>query len=291
MLAVATLLRRRSPDPSYNWLSTHDIENLLHLAGFESITHCGYTLLPIKLPGLDWLMNSFLAKMPLFNQLSLTWRIVARPQPKTILEPDESSEPSVSILIPTRNEMGNIEPAFTRIPKLGKWTELIFVDGNSDDGTIEEINRCIDKYGQQWHRVELLNQTGKGKGQAVRQGFAECRGDILMILDSDLTMPPEELTKYYEAIVSGKGEFINGCRLVYPMEKEAMRFLNMLGNFFFANLFTWLLGNRLRIRSAEQKCCGGMIMKRSPLTAHISAISTRSAILIFSSALPASTSK
>ena len=257
VLAVATLLKRRSPDTSYNWLSTSDIKNLLQLAGFESITHCGNTLLPMRLPGLNWLMNHFLAKMPLLNQLSLTWRIVARPGPNMDTEQRGITEPTVSILIPTRNEKGNIEPAFTRIPKLGKWTELIFVDGNSDDGTVEEINRCIDKYGSQWHRVELLNQSGKGKGQAVRQGFAECHGDILMILDSDLTMPPKELTKYYEAIVSGKGEFINGCRLVYPMEKQAMRFLNMVGNFFFACLFTWLLGQRIK-----DTLCGTKVLWR-----------------------------
>lgn len=246
VLAAATLLGRRSPDTSYNWLSTHDIENLLHLSGFEAITHSGHTLLPIRLPGLNWLMNRFLAKVPLFNQLCLIWRIIAWPCPKVGIEKTNSEQPTVSIVIPTRNEKNNIEQVFTRTPKLGKWTELVFVDGNSDDGTVEEINRCIDKYGQQWHRVVLLHQSGEGKGQAVRQGFAECRAEILMILDSDLTMPPEELPKYYGAIVSGKGEFINGCRLVYPMEKQAMRFLNMIGNYFFACLFTWLLGQRVK---------------------------------------------
>jgi len=246
VLAMATLLRRRSPDPCYNWLSTHDIENLLHLSGFEAVTHFGRTLLPVRLPGLNWIMNRLLAKMPAFNWFCLTWIIVARLSPEVALEKKGGGEPTVSIVIPTRNEKGNIEAAFTRTPKLGKWTELIFVDANSDDGTIEEINRCTERYGGQWHRVLLLHQSGKGKAQAVRQGFAECQGDILMILDSDLTMPPEELPKYYEAIVSGKGEFINGCRLVYPMEKKAMRFLNMVANHFFARLFTWLLGQRIK---------------------------------------------
>ncbi len=257
ILALATLLRRRELDPSYNWLSTNDIENLLNLSGFEEVTHSGRTLLPVRIPGLSWIMNRLLAKLPMFNWFCLTWIIVARPSPQVGPKKEDGDEPTVSIVIPTRNEKGNIEEAFTRTPKMGKWTELIFVDANSKDGTIEEINRCIEKLGDQWHRVLLLHQSGDGKGQAVRQGFAECQGDVLMILDSDLTMPPEELPKYYEAIVSGKGEFINGCRLVYPMEKKAMRFLNMVANHFFACLFTWLLGQRVK-----DTLCGTKVLWR-----------------------------
>ncbi|MGA1794919.1 MAG: glycosyltransferase [bacterium] len=245
VLGFATLIGRRSPDPSYNWLSTNDIKNLLCLAGYEVVTTSSRTLLPIRIPLVNWFFNRLLAKMPIFSSLCLTWGIVARPSPGTVSS-GRSEEPTVSIVIPTRNERGNIEDAFTRTPKMGKSTELIFVDGHSDDGTIEEIKRCMDKYGKEWHRAVLINQSGRGKGQAVRQGFAQCEGDVLMILDSDLTMPPEELPKYYNAIVTGKGEFINGCRLVYPMEKKAMRFLNMIGNYFFAGLFTWLLGQRIK---------------------------------------------
>jgi SAM-dependent methyltransferase len=252
VLALATLLGRRSPDPSYNWLSTNDIKNLLSLSGFEVVTLSGRTLLPVRIPLLDWIMNRFIAKLPFFNLLCLTWRIVARPCPQA-----PADECTVSVVVPTFNEKGNIEDAFKRIPKMGKWTELIFVDAGSTDGTREEIQRCIEEYGPQWHRVRMLRQTGAGKGQAVRQGFDRCEGDILMILDSDLTMPPEELVKYYQAIVSGKGEFINGCRLVYPMEKKAMRFLNMVANYFFATLFTWLLGQRIK-----DTLCGTKVLWR-----------------------------
>lgn len=242
ILKFATWIGQRQKDTNYNWLSSKDIKNLLYLADYEVITQTGRTLLPLNVPVLGWFMNRFLAKMPLFNWFCLTWRIVARPRPVK----READEPSVSIVIPTRNERGNIEAAFLRTPKLGKWTELIFVDGHSNDGTIEEIGRCTKKYGGQWHRVELVHQSGKGKGNAVRQGFAACSSDILMILDSDLTMPPEELGKYYEAIIEGKGDLINGCRLIYPVEKQAMRFLNLIANHLFANLFTWLLDQRIK---------------------------------------------
>ncbi|MHC4530665.1 MAG: glycosyltransferase family 2 protein, partial [Planctomycetota bacterium] len=227
------------------------------LSGFEEVTHSGRTLLPLRIPVLSWIMNRLLAKMPLFSWFCLTWVLVARPCPATGRGRGKHDEPTVSVLVPTRNEKGNIEEAFTRTPNMGKWTELVFVDGNSDDGTVEEIERCIEKYGPQWHRALLLHQSGKGKGQAVRQGFDECQGDILMILDSDLTMPPEELPKYYEAIVSSRGEFINGCRLVYPMEKKAMRFLNMIANHAFATLFTWLLGQRVK-----DTLCGTKVLWR-----------------------------
>lgn len=242
ILAFATFIGRRQKIPNYSWLSSKDIANLLNLAGYETITQTGRTLLPLDIPVLGWFMNRFLAKMPLFNWFCLTWRIVARPAPAG----KQDLAPTVSIVIPTRNERGNIEAAFLRTPKLGSWTELIFVDGHSDDGTVEEITRCRDKYGAQWHRVVLLHQQGKGKADAMRQGFAACQGDILIILDSDLTMPPEELGKYYDAIVEGKGDFINGCRLIYPTEKQAMRFLNLIANHLFAGLFTWLLDQRVK---------------------------------------------
>ncbi|MDP2724847.1 MAG: glycosyltransferase family 2 protein [Syntrophales bacterium] len=92
----------------------------------------------------------------------------------------------------------------------------------------------------------MLRQSGVGKGDAVRLGFAHAKGDILMILDADLTVPPECLPRFYDVLHRGKGEFANGVRLVYPMEKEAMRFLNLMGNKFFSRAFSWLLGQPIK---------------------------------------------
>ena len=256
ILSLATWLRLRKPIPDYNWLSTKDIQNLLHLAGFEPICGSGRILLPLGIPLVAAFFNRFLAKLPLIRHLCLSQYIIARPMPSVFPIPTE--KPSVSILVPTRNEKGNIEDLFKRTPPMGAWTELVFVDGHSEDGTVEEIERCSKAYGPSWRDVVLIPQTGKGKGQAVRQGMDQCKGDILMILDSDLTMPPEELPKYYEAICQGKGEFINGCRLVYPQEQKAMRFLNMLANHCFAALFTWLLNQRIK-----DTLCGTKVFWRS----------------------------
>jgi glycosyltransferase involved in cell wall biosynthesis len=204
-------------------------------------------LCPFNFPILTPFLNRFLAKIPFFQHFCLACYIIARPHKHRVPEINHPYEDaSVSVVIPTRNEKGNIENIFTRVPQMGRWTELIFVDGNSTDGTVETILECQHEHEHQWKHVELLQQTGKGKGQAMRQAFDICRGDIFMILDSDLTMPPEDLPKYYHALLDRKGECINGCRLIYPMEKQAMRFLNMVANKLFASLFTWLLGQPIK---------------------------------------------
>ncbi|MBW2733602.1 MAG: glycosyltransferase [Deltaproteobacteria bacterium] len=241
----AEKIGRRRPQKIANWLSVQDTLNMLVLADFEPITVAGRILLPLDVPVLSQLANKLLDKLPVAELVTLAWFVVARPAPALEGRSDQPP-PSVSVVVPTLNERGNIEGAFTRTPQMGRWTELVFIDGNSSDGTQEEIARCTELHGHRWNRVLSLVQQGKGKGDAVRQAFDGCRGDILMILDSDLTMPPEDLTKYYAAITSRQGEFINGCRLVYPMEDEAMRFFNILGNYFFSKVFTYLLGQPVK---------------------------------------------
>jgi glycosyltransferase involved in cell wall biosynthesis len=169
--------------------------------------------------------------------LSLRNLVVARARPREPL-----GELSATVLIPCRNERGNIEPAVQRLPRFCADLEVLFIEGGSRDGTAEEIERVSAAYPELG--IRLLRQDGKGKGQAVRQGCEAARGDVLIILDADLTVPPEWIPRFYEAVRSGKGEFVNGTRLVYPMEKQAMRFLNLVANRVFSWLFTWLLNQR-----------------------------------------------
>ncbi|HRB18903.1 MAG TPA: glycosyltransferase family 2 protein, partial [Chitinophagales bacterium] len=212
-------------------------------------------LLPIYLPILSWLINKYIAKLPLFKSMCLNQFTFARPQ-LNYSEKDVAQKYSVSICIPARNESGNIENAILRLPKFGKHQEIIFIEGNSSDDTWQKIQDIQQKY-KDTHDIKIGQQSGKGKGDAVRKGYAMANGDILMILDADLTMPPEELPKFYNAIATGKGEFINGSRLVYPMEKEAMRFLNTLGNKFFSWVFSWLLEQPIK-----DSLCGTKVMFR-----------------------------
>lgn len=255
VLKLAEKFGWKMPQDYQNWLSLRNIENLLRLNDFEVISSGYDLLLPKYIPCLSLLINKYIAKLPIVNQLCLSNYIVARPQRKN--DPPVS-DPTVTVLIPCRNEKGNIENAVKRVPALGSHTEILFVDGNSNDGTVEEIERLIRKYeGRKdiklMHQVPPGSEDGAGhgrmlklgKGDAVRKGFLRANGDILMILDADLTVPPEDLPKFYHALVESKGEFINGSRLVYPMEKEAMRFLNKIANKFFGVMFSWLLGQQV----------------------------------------------
>ena len=255
-LRTAEKLGLKMPQDYQNWLSLDDIQNLMELNGFE-ITKKGYRFLfPKYIPLLSPFLNKVVAKLPLIRKLCLVVYLVARRKDE---DPLPGKAPSVTVLVPCRNELGNIRPAIERIPSMGSHTEILFVDGNSNDGTVEEIETVIEEYGDRKH-IKLLHQVppgsedgaghGKmlklGKGDAVRKGFAAASGDILMILDADLTVPPEDLPKFYLALVEGHGELINGTRLVYPMEKEAMRTFNKMGNKFFSLLFTWLLDQRIK---------------------------------------------
>jgi len=228
----------KQKQPLMNWLSAKDIENLLSLEGFELIKSERKILLPKKTPILSAFLNSFLINLPLVKNLSLVNLLVIRKRE------EKEEEHSVTIVVPARNEKGNIESAITRTPAFGTFQEFIFIEGGSKDGTYDEVLRVQEKYKDK--KIVAMKQSGKGKGNAVREAFAAANGDVLMILDADLTMPPEDLPKYYEALVSNKGEFINGCRLVYPMEGQAMRFLNLIANKFFGVLFTYLLGQNLK---------------------------------------------
>lgn len=240
ILSVAERLRLARPVLHQNWLTVHDVKGLLSLAGFETIRHWQEVLWPLDTP-LRGFFNRILAHVWPFRHLDLTNFIVARPKSIGLTQPEL---PCVSIIIPARNEAGNISHVFERVPRMGRETELVFVEGHSRDNTYEVIEQVITAH-PDWN-CQLWRQTGVGKGDAVRLGFAQAHGDILMILDADLTMPPEDLPRYYQVLRSGQGEFVNGVRLVYPMEGEAMRFLNLIGNKFFSAAFSWLLGQPVK---------------------------------------------
>jgi len=251
VLGFAEKLHLKMPTQNIklNWLDIEDISNLLDLSGFDVVKKGKRFLFPVYIPLVSNLINKYIAHLPFINRFCMTTFVIARPMVK-------HKEYSVSVLIPTRNEKGNVEQAIIRLPKFGSSQEIIFVEGGSNDGTWEEIQRVAKKY-KKTHDIKFYKQEGKGKGDAVRRGFNQARGEILMILDADLTTPPEDLPKFYKAISYGKGEFINGCRLVYPLEKEAMRFLNIIGNKLFSIMFSWLLDQRVK-----DTLCGTKVITR-----------------------------
>jgi SAM-dependent methyltransferase len=253
ILALAQKLGLSKPRLAQNWLTREDLLNLLDLSDFEAIRVWEEFLFPVNIPIVAPLLNKYLVRLWPFRLLALTNFIVARPKPK---QETRQEQPTVSVVIPARNEAGNIAAIFSRTPEMGSGTELVFVEGHSKDGTFEAIERAMAE--NPARRCKLFRQEGKGKGDAVRLGCAESSGDVLMILDADLTVPPEDLPRFYETLVIGKGDFINGVRLVYPMEKEAMRFLNNMGNKFFSMAFSWILGQRIK-----DTLCGTKVLAKS----------------------------
>ena len=240
------------PRVEQNWLSIADIRNLMKLAGFEALETHRIVLLPKWVPLLSAFLNRFCARLPFLNRLCMTQVVVARLLPP----PFSKEELSVSVIIPCKDEKGNVEAAVRRIPQLGRETEIIFCDDQSTDGTIEEVMRVRASYRHK--QIRLEKGAGICKSKNVWTGFNAATGDILMILDADLTTMPEQLLYFMDVIASGQAEFVNGSRLVYPVSKGAMNTANMLGNKFFSVAFTYLLGQRVK-----DTLCGTKVLWRS----------------------------
>lgn len=249
LLSLARLVGVKSAQPQNSWLASSDVFNLLRLAGWSPVCRHGRILVPFSALGLGTLVNRWLA--PFLQWFCLTIFFVARRE-----QTEEKRRLTVSVVIPARNEAGNIPAAVARTAEMGAGTELIFVEGHSRDHTWAEIQRVAAE--NPGRNIKILQQTGKGKGDAVRAGFAVATGDVLMILDADLTMPPEELPKFYDVIASGRAEFANGVRLVYPMDEKAMQFLNLCANKTFGLIFTWLLG-----QPVKDTLCGTKVLTRA----------------------------
>lgn len=246
-LRTAQAVGVATPTLPQNWFTRHDVENLLELSGFEPLRGWEEVVAPLAVPGLSNFFNRFLSKIAPFRWLAMTNFLAARPAATAV------SAPTVSVVVAARNEEGHIDELMARIPEMGGGTEIVFVEGNSTDDTWGAIERAIAANPQR--KCMLLKQPGKGKGDAVRTGFDAATGELLMILDADITVPPEDLPRFYDVLASGRGEFANGVRLVYPMQDDAMRFANLVGNKFFSWAFSWLLGQPIR-----DTLCGTKVM-------------------------------
>jgi SAM-dependent methyltransferase len=249
-LGLAELLRLRMPEQHGNWLRPADIANLLALADYEAVRKEWRQLVPYRLLGVGSFVNRFIATLPGIRALCLRNYVVARP-----LDLRTAAPRSATVVVPCRNERGNVAAVVERIPRFCPDLEILFVEGNSSDGTYEEIERVIALH--PGRDIKALRQDGKGKGDAVRKGFEHARGDVVMILDGDMTTPPEDMPKFYDVIDRDRGEFVNGTRLVYPMERDAMQFLNRVANHVFSVLFSWLLNQRY-----TDTLCGTKAMHR-----------------------------
>jgi ubiquinone/menaquinone biosynthesis C-methylase UbiE len=251
-LSMAAAFGMSRPRLQQNWLTVADVTNLFHLAGFEVVRHWPEVVWPLPTPVVASIANRYLSKVWPFRLLALTNVMVARPHRLAV----SVGTGIVSVIVPARNESGNVEQIFARTPEMGSGTELVFIEGHSKDDTYEAIERAITRHPER--RARLARQEGIGKGDAVRLGFHLATGEVLMILDADLTVPPEDLPRFVAALRDNDAEFVNGVRLVYPMEKHAMRFFNLIGNKFFSVAFSWMLGQPIK-----DTLCGTKVLTKA----------------------------
>lgn len=247
ILRFASWIGLRRPNSEQNWIALSDIKNISVLAGLEVIKTGSKMIFPLYIPFISTFLNVYIAHLWPFSRLGIFHYVVLRQNKLCVcgVEATKEKQPSLSIIIPARNEAGTIEKMARELPLLGSSTELIFIEGNSTDTTFDEIKRVAEIYGKT-RKIRFAQQEGKGKGDAVRKGFDMATGDIVAIYDADMTVPPEEVEKFYNLVASGIADFANGSRLVYPMEKESMRVLNLMGNKFFSLAFSWLLDQTLK---------------------------------------------
>jgi hypothetical protein len=251
---IAEAFKIKPASTSENYVPYAQVVNLLELSGFEVTRSRDGILLPILVPWFSTFVNRWMAPLPILRHLCLVKVTTARKISREIRPPE-----SVSIVVAARNEEGNIDEIIRRLPQLANYQELIFVEGGSSDATWETIQRAVRNFGlNSSQKIIALQQTGQGKGDAVRCGFEAASGELLMILDADLSVAPEELYKFVDAISSDSCEFANGSRMVYPMDKYAMRFLNILGNKFFAQLFQYLIGQPI-----GDTLCGTKVLRNA----------------------------
>ena len=251
ILELANKLGLRAQTVAPNWVSENDVHGFLKLAGFRSVRKHRLILFPKGVPGLSAFMNGFLARLPGLRRLCLMQVMVARPT----VEPRREDDVTVSVIVPCRNEVGNVKHAVERIPAMGKATEVLFCDDRSTDGTAHEVRRMQELYPEK--NIRLIEGPGICKAENVWTGFRAARGDVLMILDADLTVMPEELPIFLRALVWSRGDFVNGSRLVYPMQENAMKVVNILGNKVFGLLFSFLLDQRIK-----DTLCGTKVLWR-----------------------------
>jgi len=250
ILTLAASLRLKQPHPFLNWIGHHDVVRLLQLADFEIIQHGRRTLFPKYIPWFSAFANRVLAPLPIINRFCVIEYVMCRLRPRH----SAGARFRVSVIIPARNERGNIEQIVQRVPALGSATEILFVEGHSTDGTREEIQRVVAEYAGK-RNVRCVVQGGRGKWDAVRTGFAQANGDILMVLDADASVDPAALRTFYDTISTRRGEFLYGSRLIYPMERGAMQPLNVFMNRRFGSAVARVTGQH-----ATDAFCGTKVL-------------------------------
>ncbi len=261
IISFGRALRLTHKGIPHSWISSHDVQNFLQLSKFEAIQQREEILWPFRTPFVDWLCNRFLARLPLLRHLSAVILFTARP---ISMDPGSRANPvRISLIVPARNESGHLRELLPRIPKPTPNIEIevVLIEGNSTDDTWDVIEEIAASEDATHFHIQTLRQSGKGKWNAVQEGIAAATGEICIIQDADLTAPPEDLSKFFEVLTTDGYRFASGSRLVYPMEEDAMKWLNLLGNRFFAALVSFIIR-----RPVKDSLCGTKAFYKSDFT-------------------------
>jgi len=245
LMKLGSKLKLRMPDCPRNYVMLRDLKNIAELADFEVIKMGFEFLVPLRIPFLSSAINSIVAEIPFLRKMCLLQYIVMRHRKRR--------QPlSCSVIIPCHNEADNIAECIQSVPPMGTFTEIIVVDDGSTDDTKLKVEAIMKNDG----RVRLIShEQRRGKGYAVRSGGEAAQADVIMILDADMSVPPEELPRFFEPIQAGRADFVNGTRMIYPMKGQAMRTLNYLGNKFFSLILSWLMEQHISDTLCGTKAC------------------------------------
>ncbi len=249
LVKFASRLKIRIPDHKRNLVGSRILGTALEIKSFKVMDKCRRVLVPKRIPLFSWLCNQFLSRLPGFNSLCFIQYVTAKPA-----ELKKTNRSSCSVIIPCYNEEGNITECINRVPHMGSFTEILVVNDGSKDKTEEIVRNLTPTFPNLTLITYAKNQ---GKGNAVLKGLRAAKGDVVMILDADMTVPPEELTDFFEALESKTADFASGTRFLYPMEREAMRLANYFGNILFSKLVEVIVGSE-----CSDTLCGTKAMRK-----------------------------
>ena len=193
MLRLGSCFGLRSRESPRNFITNRDIASILSVLGFQVVEASLALPVPERIPVIGPLLNAALPDLPLLRYSCSTQYLAARPR-------IAREQLSVSVVVPCHNEEGNVFECARRVPDMGAGTEVIFVDDGSSDETRDKILAVMAHD----PRIRLLAyDANHGKANAVRAGFAAARNDVLMIVDADMSVAPEDLPKFLVPIQAG----------------------------------------------------------------------------------------
>ena len=244
-------LKLKDSNENTSYIHVKKIRNITSGVGLEYQKFYTKQLFPFSFFYVGNVINKIMEIISFQLNLGIKTYIIFRPAIIT------NSKNSKSIIIPAKNEEGNLVELVSRIPKFEN-TEIIFSYGKSKDNTLKVMKQITQS--NKLFKFKLVKQTKNGKANAVWEALNVVENDLIAILDADISVDPETLSDFFDIIEKNNADFVNGTRLIYDMEKNSMRFLNRIGNRFFQFFISKIIKEAL-----TDSLCGTKVFKKSYL--------------------------